>query len=228
MFTTDELQAIRLSLQVALAAVAVGLPPAVALGWWLARKRFRGKSLVETILNLPLVLPPVVTGYLLLVALGRRGFVGGLLDQWLGVRLIFTWQGAALASAVVAFPLMLRAIRLAFAAVDPRLEQAARTLGAGPARAFFGVSLPLARNGLVAGCVLGFARSLGEFGATLMIAGNIPGETRTIPLFIYTLLESPDGPARARRLIVASILIAAAAMFVGERLERRTALGRAA
>jgi molybdate transport system permease protein len=217
----EEWQAIRLSVQVSLAAVAVSLPFGVALGWLLARHDFRGKVLVETVLNLPLVLPPVVTGYLLLVAFGRNGSLGGLLDRWLGVRLVFDWKGAALASAVVAFPLMVRAIRLAFSAVDRRLEQAARTLGAGPLDAFFTVTLPLARPGIIAGAILAFARGMGEFGATLMIAGNIPGETRTIPLYIYTLLETPGGADRAQRVLAVSVLVAAAALAAGEFLERR-------
>jgi molybdate transport system permease protein len=216
-----EWQAIRLSLKVAAAAVAASLPFGVALGWLLARRRFRGKALVETLLNLPLVLPPVVTGYLLLVTFGTRGWIGSRLDEWLGIRIVFDWKGAALASAVVAFPLMVRAIRVAFTSVDGRLEGAARTLGAGPLDTFFSVSLPLARHGVIAGCVLAFARSMGEFGATIMVAGSIPGETRTIPLFIFNLLESPGGAEAARRIVIVSVLIAAAALVVSEYLERR-------
>lgn len=221
LLSPEEVQAVRLSLQVALTAVAASLPFGVALGWLLARRDFLGKAVLETLLNLPLVLPPVVTGYLLLVTFGRRGWLGRHLDRWLGLQLVFDWKGAALASAVVAFPLMVRAIRLAFAAVDPRLEQASRTLGAGWLATFFNVTLPLARNGVIAGCLLAFARSMGEFGATIMIAGNIPGETRTIPLFIYTLLDTPGGGERARRIVIVSVLIAAAALVVGEYLERR-------
>lgn len=218
---TAELQAIRLSLLVATAAVACSLPAGIALGWVLARARFVGKSLVETVLNLPLVLPPVVTGYLLLVLLGRRGPVGQVLESWLGIRFVFDWKGAALAAAVVSFPLMVRAIRVAFAGVDPRLEQVARTLGASRLDAFFTVSLPLARNGIIAGAVLAFARSIGEFGATIMIAGSIPGETRTIPLFIYDELASPGGIERSIPLVIVSVVIAGAALLVGEWLERR-------
>lgn len=219
--TADELDAIRLSLLVSFTAVAGSLPLGIGLGWLLARRQFRGKSLVETVVNLPLVLPPVVTGYLLLVAFGRHGWLGRYLEAWLGVRLVFDWKGAALASAVVAFPLMVRAIRLAFTTVDPRLEQAARTLGAGRIDAFLSVSLPLARHGIIAGCVLALARSIGEFGATIMMAGSIPGQTRTIPLYIYSLLESPGGAERAQRIVLVSILIAALALAAGEVLERR-------
>jgi molybdate transport system permease protein len=221
MLSAAELEAVRVSLLVASVAVAVSLPFGIALGWVLARHQFVGKSAVETLVNLPLVLPPVVTGYLLLVAFGRQGWLGGPLERWLGLRFVFDWKGAALAAAVVSFPLMVRSIRLAFTAVDVRLEQAARTLGAGPWDAFFTVSLPLARNGLIAGSVLAFARSIGEFGATVMIAGNIAGLTRTMPLFIYNQLESPGGMERGRGLVVVSILIAAAALAAGEFLERR-------
>ena len=221
MFTAEEFSAIRLSLCVAATAVIVSLPFGMAIAWLLARRRFVGKTAVETIVNLPLVLPPVVTGYLLLVTLGRKGFVGRWLDQWFGLQFVFDWKGAALASAVMAFPLLVRSMRLAFSAVDPRVEQAARTLGAGPWDTFLHVTLPLARNGVIAGTVLAFARGLGEFGATIMIAGNIPGETRTVPLEIYNLLESPGGAEQAWRLVAAAIVIAAAAMAVGEFLERR-------
>lgn len=211
-----------MSLQVAGAGVAASLPLGIALGWLLARQQFPGKTLIETFVNLPLVLPPVVTGYLLLVTFGRRGWVGRYLDEWLGVRFIFDWKGAALAAAVVSFPLMVRAVRIAFTSVDRRLEQAARTLGAGPWDAFFTVSLPLARHGVVAGAVLSFARCLGEFGATIMIAGNIPGETRTIPLYIYNQLETPGGIENSMSIVVFSVAIAAAALMIGEWLDRRS------
>lgn len=217
----EEREAVGLSLQVSLAAVACSLPFGLALGWFLARRQFLGKSAVETLVNLPLVLPPVVTGYLLLLACGRNGFIGHWLDQWLGVRLVFDWKGAALASAVMAFPLMVRSIRLAITSIDPRLEHAARTLGAGPWDAFFTVTVPLARHGIIAGTVLAFARSMGEFGATIMIAGNIPGETRTLSLHIFNQMESPDGMQQSVRLVVVAILIAAAALAIGEYLERR-------
>ncbi|MDX1945895.1 MAG: molybdate ABC transporter permease subunit [Pirellulaceae bacterium] len=220
MLSADEWQAVRLTLLVALAAVAASLPAAIALGWLLAKREFPGKFLVETAVHLPLVLPPVVTGYLLLVVFGRQGPIGAWLESWFGLRFVFDWKGAALASAVVGFPLLVRPIRQAFAAVDDRLVQAARTLGAGPLDAFGTILLPLARPGIVSGCVLAFARSMGEFGATIMIAGNIPGFTRTIPLMIYTLLDSPAGTARAQGLVIISVVIAALALLAGELLER--------
>lgn len=219
--SADSWNAIGLSLLVAAVAVASSLPFGVALGRLLARRNFPGKILLETIVNLPLVLPPVVTGWLLLVAFGRRGIVGSALEEWLGVRVIFDWKGAALAAAVVSFPLMVRAIRIAFEGVDRELEHAARTLGASPLDAFFTISLPCARRGIVAGCVLAFARSLGEFGATIMIAGNMPGLTQTIPLKIYSELESPGGMERSLPLILFSIAIAAAALAIGNWLDRR-------
>lgn len=221
MFSPAELEALRVSLVVAFTAVAISLPAGILVGWLLARRQFFGKTAVETLINLPLVMPPVVTGYLLLVLFGRHGWLGSLLDRWLGIRLVFDWKGAALAAAVVSFPLMVRSIRLAFSAVDVRLEQAARTLGAGRLDAFLSVSLPLARNGVIAGCVLAFARSLGEFGATVMIAGNIAGRTRTMPLFIYNELETPGGLERSMGLVIVSIAVAAAALVLGEILERR-------
>lgn len=217
----EELEAIRLSLLVAGTAVLLSLPAGIALGWLLARVEFVGKGLVETLVNLPLVLPPVVTGYLLLTLCGRHGWLGAPLERWLGLRLVFDWRGAALAAAVVSFPLMVRAVRIAFAGVDRRLEQTARTLGAGPLDAFFTISLPLARRGIIAGAVLAFARSIGEFGATIMIAGSIPGQTRTIPLYIYSELETPGGIARSQTLVFVSVAIAAAALLIGEWLDRR-------
>ncbi|MCA9187611.1 MAG: molybdate ABC transporter permease subunit [Planctomycetales bacterium] len=218
----EEWNAIALSVWVAVTAVAVSLPFGIGLGWLLARKQFLGKAVLETCVNLPLVLPPVVTGYLLLVTFGRRGVVGHFLEDWVGIRLVFDWKGAALAAAVVSFPLMVRTIRIAFASVNPKLENAARTLGARPIDAFISVTLPLAVRGIIAGSVLGFARSLGEFGATVMIAGNIEGETRTIPLYIYSQLESPGGFDRSTGIILVSIALAAAALAIGEWLERRS------
>ena len=197
------------------------LPLGILCGHVLARRSFPGRSLVETVLNLPLVVPPVVTGYLLLVLFGRKGWIGSYLDTWFGFSLAFTWKGAALASAVMAFPLMVRAIHLSVAEVDSRLEQAARTLGAGPVDVFLTVTLPLARRGIIAGAVLAFARSIGEFGATIMFAGNIPGETRTIPLEIYSDLSTPGGVQQGGRLVVASLLIAATALVGANYLERR-------
>jgi molybdate transport system permease protein len=218
--TSDEWSAIGLSLKVALTATAVSLPFGIGLGRLLARGQFWGKSLVETFLSLPLVLPPVVTGYLLLVLLGRRGWIGSYLDQWLGIQLVFTWKAAAVASAVMAFPLMVRSIRVAFTEIDQRLEMAARTLGAGRLETFARISLPLARRGILAGAVLAFARSIGEFGATVMVAGNLPGETQTIPLYIYTQANAPGGIEQSARLVIACVLIAVIALGISEFLER--------
>ncbi len=220
MFTPDDWQAIRLTLLVASAAVTGSLPLAIAVAWVLAKREFPGKFLIEVLVNLPLVLPPVVTGYLLLALLGRASWLGAMFESTLGVRFVFDWKGAALAAAVVGFPLLVRPIRQAFDAVDERLLQAARTLGASPLDAFWTILLPLARPGIISGALLAFARSMGEFGATIMIAGSIPGETRTMTLAIYALLQSPHGAATARNLVVMSIVIAAAALFVGELLER--------
>src|ERR1019366_7782345 len=214
--TPEEWSAVWLSLKVALTATIISLPFGIGLGYLLARRQFWGKSLVETFLSLPLVLPPVVTGYLLLVLLGRRGWIGFYLDEWFGIHLVFTWKAAALASAVMAFPLMLRSIRVAFAEVDQRLEMAARTLGAGRLETFARITLPLARRGILAGAVLAFARSIGEFGATVMIAGNLPGETQTIPLYIYTQANAPGGIEQSVRLVVACVIIAVVALGISE------------
>jgi molybdate transport system permease protein len=221
--TGAEWQAVRLSLLVAGTATLASLPFGVAPGWLLARRSFRGKALIETVINLPLVLPPVVTGYLLLVAFGRKGMIGRYLDEWFGLVIAFDWKGAALASAVMAFPLVVRSIRLSFSSVDERLEQAARTLGAGRWETFFRISLPLARRGIIAGAVLGFARCLGEFGATIMLAGNIPGETQTMPLYIYSEVNAPGGIERSQRLVLAAVVIAALALVLSEWLERGSA-----
>jgi molybdate transport system permease protein len=223
LLTADEWQAIRLTLLVAATAVVASLPLAVPLAWILAKRRFAGKFVIETIINLPLVLPPVVTGYLLLTVFGRQGLLGPFLEDTFGLRFVFDWKGAALAAAVAAFPLLVRPIRLAFSSIDDRLVQAARTLGARPFDAFWTIVLPLARPGILSGCVLAFARSMGEFGATIMIAGNIPGETRTISLFIYSLLEAPGGLQASTRLVVVSIAIAAVALLASELLDRRHA-----
>ena len=220
MFSPDDWQAIRLTLLVATVAVTCSLPPAIAVAWLLAKREFPGKFLLEVLVNLPLVLPPVVTGYLLLLTFGRASWFGAWLEQTLGLRFIFDWKGAALAAAVVGFPLLVRPIRQAFSAVDERLLQAARTLGAGPFDAFWSILLPLARPGIISGALLAFARSIGAFGATIMIAGSIPGETRTMTLAIYALLHSPEGDIAARKLVLVSIVIAALALLVGELLER--------
>lgn len=221
LLSAEEWSALRLSFLVSSVAALGGLPLAVAIGYYLARSRTRSKWLLEVIVNLPLVLPPVVVGYLLLWCLAPRGPIGALLLAWCGVKIVFTWWAAALASLVVSFPLMVRAIRVAFEGVDPRLEQAARSLGASRLQSFLTVSLPLARRGLVAGGVLAFARSLGEFGATIMVAGNIEGQTRTIPLAIFTLTNQPGGMESSWRLVGLSILLACVALAVSEWLVRR-------
>lgn len=221
--TRDEWLALRLSFQVGLCAVVASLPVATAVGYLLARWQSRGKWMLELAVNLPLVLPPVVTGFLLLTLFAPDGPVGGALENWLGVRIVLSWIGAAVAAAVVSFPLMVRAIRLAFQSVDPRLEMAARSLGAGRLDSFFSVTLPLARSGVLAGCVLAFARSLGEFGATIMLAGNIVGETQTVPLAIFSDWNRFGAGAAVWRLVGISILLAAAALVASEWLERRHA-----
>lgn len=218
--STDEWQAIRLTLLVAFTAVIVSLVPAIAIGWLLAKVKVPGKFILETVVNLPLVMPPVITGYLLLILFGRRGPLGQWLEGSLGLRFVFDWKGAALASAVVGFPLLVRPIRQGFEALDDRLLQAAQTLGAKPWDSFLTIALPLAIPGILSGGVLAFARSMGEFGATIMIAGNIPGVTRTIPLFVYTQLDAPDGFPRVYRLVIVSIAISALALLSGELLER--------
>jgi molybdate transport system permease protein len=213
--------AVRLSFQVGLCAVVAILPLAIAVGYLLARWQSPHKWLLEVLVNLPLVLPPVVTGYLLLIVFAPRGPLGSALENWLGVRIVFTWLGAAIAAAVMSFPLMVRAIRLAFQAVDPRLEMAARSLGASRFDAFLSVALPLARSGVLAGCVLAFARSLGEFGATIMVAGNIVGETQTLPLAIFSEFNLPNADTQVGRLAGISIALAAGALLASEWLERR-------
>jgi len=217
--SSTEWAAVSLSLQVALWAVALSLPFGILVGWLLARRSFRGKWIVETLVNLTLVLPPVVTGYVLLRILGREGLIGAWLEQTLGVRIAFTWWAAALASAALGFPLMVRAIRLAFQGVDPRLEEAARSLGARPVDAFLSVSLPLARPGIIAGAVLAFARSLGEFGATITFAGNIPGATQTLPLAVFSEMNRAGGSST--RLVIVAVVLAAGALAGSEWLERR-------
>jgi molybdate transport system permease protein len=221
MITDEELQVLFLSLRVGLSCVLISLPPAILLGWVLARANFKGKVILDGICHLPLVLPPVVTGYILLVLFSRRGVLGELLQKTLGIHFAFDWKGAVLASAVVGFPLMLRAIRLAIESVDFRLESAARTLGAGPLRAFTTVTLRLAQPGLLVGALLAFARSLGEFGATITFVSNIAGETRTLPLAIYTLLNRPDGEDAVFRLVIISVVISFVALVASEGLARK-------
>jgi molybdate transport system permease protein len=216
-----EIEALKLSLQVALAAVGFSLPIAILVAWVLARKTFPGKSFLDGFVHLPLILPPVVVGYVLLVGLGRNGIVGSFLFDTFGLTFAFTWKGAAVAAAVMAFPLMVRAIRLSLESVDQGLEQAARTLGANPLRVFATVTLPLASPGILTGAILGFARSLGEFGATITFVSNIPGETRTLPIALYTLTQIPGGEAGAFRLVVISVIVAFAALLVSEMMARR-------
>lgn len=217
----QELSAIYLSLKIASIAVLLALPPAIAVAWLLARKSFWGKNLLNGIVHLPLVLPPVVIGYLLLILMAKKGIVGHYLWEWFGISLSFSWRGAVLASMVMAFPLMVRSIRLAFENVDPKLEQAGRTLGAGPLKVFITLTLPLSFSGIIAGAVLGFARSLGEFGATITFVSNIPNETQTIPAALYTFIETPDGEQAAARLCVIAILISLGALFCSEYLANK-------
>ncbi|MFZ9677063.1 MAG: molybdate ABC transporter permease subunit [Quisquiliibacterium sp.] len=224
----DEWQAIQLSLKVALWATVGSLPAGVMIAWLLARKRFPGMLLLNSLVHLPLVMPPVVTGYLLLLAFGRRGPIGAWLEEQFGIVFAFRWTGAALACAVMGFPLMVRAIRLAIEAVDPRLEQAAATLGASPAWVFLTVTLPLALPGIIAGAVLCFAKALGEFGATITFVSNIPGETQTIPSAIYAYTQSPSGDAGAIRLTLIAIAISLLALAISEMLARRVGRARAA
>jgi molybdate transport system permease protein len=217
----DEIQAIRLSLRVATWAVVWSLPFGVLAAIVLARGRFPGKALLDTVLHLPLILPPVVTGYALLILFGRRGVLGAFLANTFGIVFAFRWTGAALASAIMGFPLMVRAIRLAVEAVDRRLEDAAGTHGAAPRWVFLTVTLPLILPGILAGAILAFARSLGEFGATITFVSNIPGETQTLPSAIYTFTQVPGGDAGALRLSVIAVIIAAMALLVSEFLARR-------
>lgn len=218
--TEPEWQAVLLSLKVSSIAVLISLPFGILCAWVLVRCTFPGKSLFDSLIHLPLVLPPVVVGYLLLVAMGRRGIIGSWLYDWFGITFAFSWRGAILAAGVMSFPLMVRAIRLALEAVDLKLEQAARTLGAGRWRVFLTITLPLTLPGIIAGTVLAFARSLGEFGATITFVSNIPGETRTIPSAMYTLIQTPGGESAAARLCLISIVLAVMSLMVAEWLAR--------
>ncbi|QLB20253.1 molybdate ABC transporter permease [Vespertiliibacter pulmonis] len=220
-FSQQELDAIFLSLKVASVAVLFALPFAIAIAWVLARKTFFGKNLLNGIIHLPLVLPPVVIGYILLIVMAKKGMIGQWLWQWFNFSFSFSWRGAVLASMIMAFPLMVRSIRLVFETVDPKLEQAARTLGASPLKVFFTLTLPLSFSGIIAGIVLGFARSLGEFGATITFVSNIPNETQTIPSALYTFIETPDGEMAAARLCLVAILISLFALICSEILAKR-------
>lgn len=217
----QEWAALGLSLKVSLVATLGSLPFGLCAAWVLARTRFIGHGLFNALIHLPLVLPPVVVGYMLLVVLGRKGAVGGWLYDVFGLSFAFTWKGAALAAAIMAFPLMVRAMRLSLEAVDQNLEQTARTLGASPFRVFRTITLPLMMPGLVTGCILAFARALGEFGATITFVSNIPGETRTLPLALYTLTQSPGGQDSMMRLTILAVLVALAALMASELLARR-------
>jgi molybdate transport system permease protein len=222
----DDWEVVRLSLKVAIIGVAAALPIAFGLAYLLARGRFPGRILLDALVHLPLVLPPVVTGWLLLLAFGRTGPIGGWLDRTLGIVLMFRWTGAALAAAIMALPLMVRAMRLSIEAVDRRLEGAARTLGAGRWRTFATITLPLSLPGILAGAVLGFARSLGEFGATISFVSNVPGQTRTLPIAIYTALQVPGEEGAVVRLTLISVALSLAALVASELLVRRQS-GRA-
>jgi molybdate transport system permease protein len=221
MLSTVEWDILALSLRIGLICVVISLPFAIAFGFLLARYNFTGKVFLDSILHLPLVLPPVVTGYVLLLLFGRRGILGQVLNDWFGIQLAFTWKGAVLASAVVGFPLMLRSIRLAIENIDAKLERAARTLGANPMRVFGTITLRLAAPGIFVGALLTFARSLGEFGATITFAANIVGESRTLPLAIYTFLNQPNGEDAALRLVIISALVSLCALVCSEWVTRR-------
>ncbi|MBO6868058.1 MAG: molybdate ABC transporter permease subunit [Pseudomonadota bacterium] len=216
-------QAVALSLKVAFWATVLSLPLGIVTAYALARGRFAGRQILNGLVLVPLIMPPVVTGYLLLLTFGRQGPVGGLLYDWFGVTLAFRWTGAALAAAIMAFPLMVRAIRLAIEAVDPKLEDAAATLGASRLRVFCTVTLPLIAPGIIAGAVMAFAKAVGEFGATITFVSNIPGQTQTIPSAIYAFLQVPGGENAALTLVVISITLALGAVALSEWLARRVA-----
>lgn len=219
----DEWRAVALSLRVSFWATLLSLPVGLLTAYALARWRFPGRQVLNGLVHLPLILPPVVTGYLLLLAFGRKGWVGQYLDQWFGIVLAFRWTGAALAAAVMAFPLMVRAMRLAIEAVDPKLEAAAGTLGAPPAFVFVTVTLPLILPGIIAGAILAFAKAMGEFGATITFVSNIPGQTQTLPSAIYAQLQVPGGEDQATRLVIVAIAVAMGALALAEWVSRAVA-----
>lgn len=221
--THAEIEALSLSIKVAAVCTLLIIVPAILVAWLLAKKEFFGKSLLDGLVHIPLILPPVVPGFLLLMLLGSQGLVGHWLKQHFGITIAFTWLGAAIASAVMGFPLMVRSTRLAMSQIDRKLELAAQSLGASPWRVFFTITLPLAMPGIVTGLILAFSRSLGEFGATITFVGNIEGETRTLPLAIYTYTQMPGGDMIAMRLVIISILIALSALIISNLLERRMA-----
>ncbi len=225
-FQSGEVSAVLLSLKVAFVCAAVSAIPGIAMGWLLARRQFWGRSLLDGFVHLPLVLPPVVVGYLLLIVLGRNRLLGRWLHEQMGIDIAFTWWAAVLASAIMGFPLLVRAVRLAVELVDPELEQTATTLGASPLRVFFTITLPLSLPGVLTGLLLSFARSLGEFGATITFAGNIAGETRTLPLALFTLTQMDGGESATLRLIALSVGISFAALLASDVLARRMREGR--
>ncbi|PCH69468.1 MAG: molybdate ABC transporter permease subunit [Bacteroidales bacterium] len=220
-FSETEISAIGLSFKIALCCAILILPIAILMGWWLARKSFRGKSLIEGFINLPLVLPPVATGFILLLLLGTKGLIGQFIYEWLGIRIAFTYYAAVIASMIVSFPLAVRAIRLSIEMVDPGFEEAAKTLGASTFQSFIRVTLPLALPGIISGFVLSFARSLGEFGATIIFAGNISGETQTIPLALFNQIQIPGMESSAFRLLLVAVVFSFLAMSVSEYLVKK-------
>lgn len=219
----SEVEALTLSVKVATFCTLLICIPAIAVAWLLAKKAFIGKSLLDGLVHIPLILPPVVPGFLLLILLGNQGVVGKWLHETFGITIAFTWMGAVIASAVMAFPLMVRSTRQAISQVDTKLEIAAQSLGASPIKVFFSVTLPLAIPGVITGLILAFSRSLGEFGATITFVGNIEGETRTLPLAIYSYTQTPDGDLAAMRLVILSVMIALAAIVFSNYLERKAA-----
>lgn len=221
--TPDEWRAVALSLRVSVVAVAFSLPPGIFVAYALARWSFWGKQMLNGLVHLPLILPPVVTGYLLLLTFGRKGYVGAFLDDWFGLVFAFRWTGAVLAAGVMAFPLMVRAIRLAIEAVDPKLEQAAGTLGASRPWVFLTVTLPLILPGIIAGTILAFAKAMGEFGATITFVSSIPGQTQTLPSAIYSFMQVPGGEPQAARLVMIAVVIAMSALLLSEWISRAVA-----
>lgn len=219
----SEVEALTLSVKVATFCTLLICIPAIAVAWLLAKKAFIGKSLLDGLVHIPLILPPVVLGFLLLILLGNQGLVGKWLHETFGITIAFTWMGAVIASAVMAFPLMVRSTRQAISQVDTKLEIAAQSLGASPLKVFFSVTLPLAIPGVISGLILAFSRSLGEFGATITFVGNIEGETQTLPLAIYSYTQTPDGDLAAMRLVILSVMIALAAIVFSNYLERKVA-----
>ncbi len=223
MLSHAEIEALTLSVKVATFCTLLICIPAIAIAWLLAKKAFKGKSLLDGLVHIPLILPPVVPGFLLLILLGNQGLIGKWLHETFGITIAFTWMGAVIASAVMAFPLMVRSTRQAISQVDSKLEIAAQSLGASPLKVFFSVTLPLAIPGVITGLILAFSRSLGEFGATITFVGNIEGETRTLPLAIYSFTQTPNGDLAAMRLVLLSVLIALAAIVLSNHLERKAA-----